>query len=354
MKKITLIVKVTDLCNFNCPYCYTKSTLRSGSKMDIAIFKKIVFQSSQQYKRINLIFHGGEPLLMSKDWYIEACEYIKYCEKVFNCKIDLGLQSNLSLVDDEFIKIFKKYRIGVGFSYDGTINDTTRKNDELIINNHNKLIKAKENTGCICVITKDNYKNLINELEYFENLNISVKFNIVFNTTTMENDLKDYDIKDFTKKYIEFLNYIIFEKEKTKCDNMLRDYASIITGVSSGLCVYGDCRKRWICIIPNGDYYPCGQEWKQKSKEYNFGNIDKINLKDSFETKEYEKFYNDIEKKRKSCENCIAKSFCNSGCPGEDYSNIGNISKKNKDHCYFTISLYNFFKKINKNKIKNK
>jgi sulfatase maturation enzyme AslB (radical SAM superfamily) len=45
------------------------------------------------------------------------------------------MQSNASFVNKEWIAHFKKWNVGVGFSYDGVNNDKTRGHTDLILNN---------------------------------------------------------------------------------------------------------------------------------------------------------------------------------------------------------------------------
>jgi uncharacterized protein len=73
-----------------------------------------------------IIFHGGEPLLWSKDMYEYFAKEIKLRNNT-NAEIKLHLQTNGVLVDEDWINLFKKLNIKLGFSLDVT-EDSNNKN----------------------------------------------------------------------------------------------------------------------------------------------------------------------------------------------------------------------------------
>ena len=77
MKKITIILKPTEECNFRCKYCYHADTHYQKGKMSIDLFEEIIQKAFSSYNNIQLIFHGGEPLLMGYEFFVAAMEIIK-------------------------------------------------------------------------------------------------------------------------------------------------------------------------------------------------------------------------------------------------------------------------------------
>jgi len=66
IKGITAIIKPTHECNLACKYCYIEDSIKQG-KMNFKTLKNTIQQLLNLTKRdrINFIWHGGEPLLMS-------------------------------------------------------------------------------------------------------------------------------------------------------------------------------------------------------------------------------------------------------------------------------------------------
>lgn len=130
-------VKIHSRCNLNCTYCFeynlgNDSWKSKPKEMSLAIFKQLVERIKEHaidyhMQRFSITFHGGEPLLRKPKFFEEAAEI---CRVAFEGKfqVDLGVQTNATIVSLDHIKVFKKYGIFVGTSLDGPpeINDKFR------------------------------------------------------------------------------------------------------------------------------------------------------------------------------------------------------------------------------------
>ncbi|MDE6284449.1 MAG: 4Fe-4S cluster-binding domain-containing protein, partial [Bacilli bacterium] len=64
MNKPSLVINVTDACNFHCVYCppYGENLCRSNSEYDLNAIKTLIDVAAEE--EVGLIrFTGGEPLL---------------------------------------------------------------------------------------------------------------------------------------------------------------------------------------------------------------------------------------------------------------------------------------------------
>lgn len=100
--------------------------------MQKEVIKKIIddlpgIADQSHTKDIEILWHGGEPLMMTKTWLTEAMDYA--LEKLSDYKVRFLLQTNATLVTPEWIEIFKKYHVEVGVSIDGyrTLHDENRR-----------------------------------------------------------------------------------------------------------------------------------------------------------------------------------------------------------------------------------
>lgn len=115
-----VIVKVTTACNLNCTYC------SEGDKpvqyMEKEIIKKMIddlpaLAEKEHTKKIDLLWHGGEPLMMPKEILTEAMDYAQ--QQLQGYELRFLVQTNGTLVTPEWVDIFKKYGVEVGVSIDG-------------------------------------------------------------------------------------------------------------------------------------------------------------------------------------------------------------------------------------------
>ncbi|HEV7381003.1 MAG TPA: radical SAM protein [Dyadobacter sp.] len=133
-----LILKVCSRCNLDCTYCYMYS------QGDMSFLKQPKFISSdvidQLCRRLTdyftrnrpesfeLILHGGEPTLLGTGAFDQLLTRIS-SETNSLVKLNYAVQSNGILLNDDWIKVFRKHQVGLGISVDGPkhVNDLHRK-----------------------------------------------------------------------------------------------------------------------------------------------------------------------------------------------------------------------------------
>ena len=77
------------------------------------------YLAENRQKRIEILWHGGEPLLLGPDYFRSAIQFQeKHCFMTKN-RINHSIQTNLTCCDNAFVEIFKELGIAsVGTSYD--------------------------------------------------------------------------------------------------------------------------------------------------------------------------------------------------------------------------------------------
>lgn len=123
-----VIVKITARCNLDCTYCYVYNmgddSWRSRPRvMSDAVFEATVERMRRHAARagqgqVRLILHGGEPCLAGPGrvdrWLTRAYEA---CGNDLDLRV--ALQTNGTLLDDDWVEVIHRHRISVGISLDG-------------------------------------------------------------------------------------------------------------------------------------------------------------------------------------------------------------------------------------------
>lgn len=162
---LTITIAPTLRCNFNCTYCYEN---KNGKIIDEASQLKIINFIEKQllsgYKKLNLIWFGGEPLMAFSIIKNMSKKIIEICDK-YNVDYNAFMTTNGYLLSDDIISDLKKLKINqLYITLDGdSITHNRRRcllNGEptfdTIVENLYKLKKSKINTVIRMNIDKTN------------------------------------------------------------------------------------------------------------------------------------------------------------------------------------------------------
>ena len=113
-----MLKPVGDRCNLACQYCYYLDK-GSGVVMDDALLEEFTRQylESQTMPQVLFTWHGGEPLLKPLSFYRRALELQRRYAR--GRQIDNCLQTNGTLLNDEWCEFLHENNVLVGISIDG-------------------------------------------------------------------------------------------------------------------------------------------------------------------------------------------------------------------------------------------
>ena len=126
---LQIILKLVERCNLACDYCYfffrgdtswqhNPPTIAADT-IDALIQSIRELATSRPVSAVEIIFHGGEPLMIRKSSLSDVCARLRSeIEPVV--PLNFLLQTNATLIDDEWIEVFSRWKISVHVSLDGT------------------------------------------------------------------------------------------------------------------------------------------------------------------------------------------------------------------------------------------
>lgn len=114
----TIIVQPTTLCNLNCSYCYLPHR-KAKHYMQIEVIQEIVkfVEDQNSPVPVSIVWHGGEPLVTGIERFKAMLEPFEHQRS--EGKIQHFIQTNATLITDEWCELFIQYNIRVGVSIDG-------------------------------------------------------------------------------------------------------------------------------------------------------------------------------------------------------------------------------------------
>ena len=338
MASINTLIKPTHACNMRCSYCFHEKYGYDTEIIEMSKLKKYIELLSKKYNVINLVWHGGEPLIMPLSYYEEIYDF---CKKQ-SSKFIYSLQTNGTLLDQQKIDFFKTNNTSIGLSFDGLNNELTRSHSKKIIDNIKLLQENDIFPGAIMVVNQFNVNDLIDNYNYFKALNLGMKINPMFNDGAAKiNTILYLNPDAYIDNFITFFKYWANDKNCNICVSTFEDLVNLIINENSEICTYNSCLGKWLCLDSNGCIYPCDRLCDDK---HNLGNITNIQCIDEvFQNNNFISLLRDSIKRRNICMNeCEYYNNCYAGCNANAL--LGN-NNNNNISCYMHKKILQEIKK---------
>ena len=120
-----MIKPASGLCNLRCKYCFYADETSKREVKSYGIMSEQTLRNVLQKVLANvtdsctIAFQGGEPTLAGLDFF-RKCVTLTKEFNVNHCRIDFALQTNGTLLDEEWCAFFRENKFLIGISLDGT------------------------------------------------------------------------------------------------------------------------------------------------------------------------------------------------------------------------------------------
>lgn len=328
---------VGALCNLGCTYCYylCNRDIYDGTgslRMSDEILDKYIKQHIEASSDDTIFFswHGGEPLLAGIDFYRKALsiqqKYLPAGRRALN-----GIQTNGTLLDDEWCSFLKSENFIIGISIDGPP-DLHNKNritpagdptSEMVLKGFELLMRYKITSEILCVVNADNSLHPLEVYSFFRQLGAEY---ISFLPLVEKDASKRTGVSDSSVKPEEFGRFlsVIFDGwigndiGKIKVQ-IFEEALRPAFNQEHTLCIFKvDCGGVPV-IEHNGDFYACDH---YVDKEYLSGNINDVPLADLLVSPAQKAFGNAKSNTLpRYCLECDVLEMCNGECPKNRFTN---------------------------------
>ena len=333
-----IILKLTTACNLNCIYCSEGDQEVQTLSKDV--FCKLVDELPELLEHIHdntaeFLFHGGEPMLYGRDNLLNLMNYAK--ARLTNYKVQFLIQTNGTLIDENWIKFFKTEDIKVGISLDGypelhDRNRRTKKNEptaELILSNIKLIREAGMNVGTLMVLNSTEQIDADKLFDFIREYGLQPKIHSVIACGRAANR---EDTEKIYSTYVEMMKKLLqraLEDDKTEIIQPLDELINAILGIAQiRECSFnGSCSKNFICIYPDGEAGFCGRD--NLSRLLTYGNLKDNSLIELYNSVNAEKIRARQEYlKTHDCKSCADWELCHGGCAFEAINAFGTLNAK--------------------------
>lgn len=318
---ITAYVKPTNFCNVGCTHCYLPETVRANKhSMDTDMIRRIAgflkdMADRGRHRGAHILWHGGEPLTISANWFKEAGEILD--EELPGHSE--SMQTSLIPLRPEHVDLFME-------RHDGYVGSSVDFSQRMIKNSveayHDLWMKKVEmaRAGGVTVIpgvvpTSRELGKEADIVKWFVDRGFEA-----FNIDRYNAYGTYFDDRPSNLQHAKFLTALF----TAVMDEMRRVGRAPLIGVTKGALTGilfdiggdrwgGSCQNDFVVVEPDGSLNTCPDK---SSFEESHGNISdgfEFFLKSRFRRKWIR--HQKVTHKKDYCMGCENSSFCQSGCP---------------------------------------
>jgi len=323
------------ICNLDCSYCYflSKEAMYPGSKfrMDEALLEEYTRQyiAAQRVPEVTFAWQGGEPTLMGLDFFQKSVAFQQKYRRP-GMRVENALQTNGTLLDDDWCAFFAQHDFLIGLSMDGPqhLHDAYRvdKGGQPTWEKVMRAARLLQKHGVrFNILTTVHAANAPYPLEVYRFLRDEVKTEFMQFIPIVERDNETgYQEGDSVRErsvsaeqYGQFLIAIFEEWVRRDVGRVFVQIFDVTlaaySGNRPGLCIFEQTCGSALAMEHNGDLFACDHFVEP---DYRLGNIGEIPLIEMVGSAGQRKFGAD---KRDAlpqyCLDCEVRFVCNGGCP---------------------------------------
>lgn len=349
---------IGPICNLDCKYCFyleKENLYGAGEKwaMSDDVLETYIRQyiEQQDVPEVSFAWQGGEPTLLGVRFFRKVVELQ---QKYANGKtIHNALQTNGTLLDDEWCAFLAEHKFLVGLSIDGPrelhdfyrVDKKQQPTFDLVMRGLERLKKHKAEFNTLTVVNRANgsrprevYRFLkeigsgfIQFIPLVERLPSKTRLpilNLDFAAPPVPGEKYDPDspVTNWSvgaEQYGEFLCTIFDEWVRKDVGRYFVQLFDVALGnwmnLGGGLCVFSEKCGRALALEHNGDLYSCDHYVYPKYKLGNLMNHSLAELVDSAQQRQFGE--EKVTTLPAYCRRCPVKFACNGECPKHRFVN---------------------------------
>jgi len=350
-----VLIKPTGaICNLDCKYCFflSKEMLYPGSPFRMAddLLETYLKQLLESHRapEVDVAWQGGEPTLMGLDFFKRSIELVNKL-KCFGQQIQYTIQTNGTLLNDEWCAFFKENNFLVGLSMDGPkdLHDVYRVNKggsgsfDQVMRGVNFMKKHQVDFNILCTVHAANQDQPLQVYRFFRD-ELGAQF-IQFIPIVERASASTLPIANLgwserpggdrplyvnegtlvTERSVEprafgrFLNSIFDEWVKRDVGKVyVQHFDSALAnwvGVPGAVCIFSETCGQALALEHNGDLYSCDHFVEP---EHKLGNIRETHLIQLLASPRQIKFGQDKKNTLpRYCRECEVRFACHGECP---------------------------------------
>ncbi len=320
-----------SLCNLDCHYCYylKKEHLYpkgEAFRMPDHILERYIAQhiDASPGPVVNFSWHGGEPTLLGLD-YFHKIVALQRKHQPPNQRIRNGIQTNGTLLDEDWCRFLSAENFAVGFSLDGPpemhdryrLTKGQKPTHEQAMRGYTLLRQHRIPCDILCVVHAQNVQHPTEVYRFFKQIKAGFMTFLPLVEPLSENQGSVSPATVPAEALGSFLCTIFDEWKSQDIERvkvqLFEEMARTALGQERALCIFRKTCGDVPVVEHNGDFFSCDHF---VDVEHRLGNIQETLLVDLLEGPAQRVFGQaKAETLPCYCQKCEVLDLCNGGCP---------------------------------------
>ena len=314
---------------------------------------KVLFSSTFIEDGASILWHAGEPLILSVDFYRRAFQ-IQQKWNAQGCHITNSFQTNATLITQEWCDFILEHDIGIGVSIDGpaSLHDAQRvdrKNRgtfERVMQGIALLRKNNIPYTAIAVVTSDTVEHPDEFWQFFQEIQPT---RLGLNPEEVEgcNERSSLHTSAGIERYKHFLQRLVALNEQSPSFVPIREFDVLLQCIQSGQARTQTSTNTPVAIL-SFDYKGNISTFSPELLSFThpvygsfvFGNVFDTSLEDIFINDQFLRVHSLIQQGITKCqESCAYFSLCGGGAPSNKLHENGTFDSAETNACRLRIQV---------------
>lgn len=338
MKVINLLIKpASSLCNLRCRYCFYEDEAQNRSQCSMGVMQETladelirqVFEAVDPDGMVSFAFQGGEPTVAGLPYFRRFVETVRTLRPA-GVHTSFAMQTNGTLLNEEWAEFLKENRFLVGLSVDGfrRCHDLLRVDAEgsgtwkRVLAAKSLLEKYGVEYNALCVVTSQVAKDPQQAYKSLKNLGFRyIQYIACLDPIGHERGGEPWSLTP--DAYGEFLCRVFdlwyqdWASGNYHSIRLFDDFIHILLGDGAGTCATCGRCGAYLVIEGDGSVYPCDfyvlDDWK-------LGNLTEAPIEKLAVSEKAARFLRWGAEKPAECGTCPYGGICNGGCKNDWYT----------------------------------
>ncbi len=335
IKAINFLIKpASSLCNLRCRYCFYADEAKNRQQASMGVMReetvelllRETYRAADSRSLVSFAFQGGEPTVAGLEYFRHFTSRAREL-KPPGVELSFSIQTNGTLLDDEWARFFKDEHFLVGISLDGFPDlhnahriDTEGKGSwNRVAKSAALLQKAGAEVNALCVVTAQCARSPQKAYQTLKKLGFDyIQFIACLDPIGEERGSRPWSLKP--EAYGRFLCQLFdlwyrdWEQGEYHSIRLFDDYIHLLLGDGGSTCATcGSCGAYFV-VEADGSVYPCDffalDEWR-------LGRLGEQSLEEMAASETAERFLAWGREKPPECADCPWKNLCNGGCKND-------------------------------------